>query len=430
VEGWSVFFSTMRRWITSTILLALFGCGGKGNQAPPIGPPAEVEVKAGAPAPMTASTVDALDATGGVSVLGVTSKNNVLAVSGGEIYEVDTGMLVHRSLYAESGEPTSTGEVHAITPRAAGGAWIAADNGVFLLDTLFVTKASFSTGMGPVRSTSEVSTGPLTGLWVAGDDGLFRRQGSMLTKYAIPSVDGAVLAIAVEAGGNAALALAGTDAIVLSASGGQITSDRPPLEAGAISSIAAGTGVLYAGSDTGLFRYRPDGMPKWTHFTLAADGEPGKKVRALALDVAVGDLWMRTDDGVVRLSGDTLGGLDASTVGTSTVPAIAIDEVGDLWAAGGNKLEHVGTSGMTAAVTFAHDVSPWLGMHCTQCHGNETQNFQDYNVFAPLADMALERVKSGDMPRCDGGTPCPSDKHLTEMDYTVLEQWIREGKPK
>jgi hypothetical protein len=58
------------------------------------------------------------------------------------------------------------------------------------------------------------------------------------------------------------------------------------------------------------------------------------------------------------------------------------------------------------------------------CHAD----FTDIGVFSPIAEDALQRVRSGDMPRCTGGLPCPGEQHLTADDYAVLEGWIRGGK--
>ena len=63
------------------------------------------------------------------------------------------------------------------------------------------------------------------------------------------------------------------------------------------------------------------------------------------------------------------------------------------------------------------------------CHMNQTQNFEDYQVFVEVAESALARVRAGDMPRCDGGLRCPAEERLDEADYAVLEQWIRDGMP-
>src|SRR5437868_1619187 len=65
-----------RLFITSSLAFsaAVFGCGGKATQAPPVVTP-EVEVKAGAPASATASTVEALDMSGTGVVLGTSQMN-------------------------------------------------------------------------------------------------------------------------------------------------------------------------------------------------------------------------------------------------------------------------------------------------------------------------------------------------------------------
>jgi ligand-binding sensor domain-containing protein len=388
-------------------------------------------VVAGSTAESTLASPQPIDASASVGVLGATQDGHILAVAGGEIYAVDSKMLTHRSLYAAGSDPLSTGVVHGIAPRSAGGAWIGADSGVFYLDTLYVLKASFSTGQGAVRGVTEEANGPLAGLWLATDDGLFLRSGSSLTQYEVANASGASTMVAVESGGAAMLTVIGGELLLLTTKDSNVLAEAPPISGGQTQAVAAGKGVLFAATDNGILRWSSAATPAWTQFTLAADGQPPQKALALTLDPGTQSLWALTQGGINHIVGDASTMYSMPSVGTSSAPqSLVADAIGDLWTADATQLELVTTGATsTTSITFTKDVAPWIGMHCAMCHMNQTQNFEDYATFAPLADMALTRVRMGDMPRCNGGVPCPSDQHLQESDYAVLADWIRAGKP-
>jgi ligand-binding sensor domain-containing protein len=411
-------------------MLALaWSCGGSGTQAQKT--PATFDVLTGSMAQDALASPQPIDASASVGVLGATKDGHILAVAGDEIVLVDGKALTQRWLYSDGSAPLSIGRINAIAPRAAQGAWIGADGGVFYLDTLYILQASFTTGKGAVRGVTEAPSGPLAGLWLATDDGLFLRSGSSLTELTVQGAQGGASMVAVEDDGSAMLTVIGGKLYLLTTSGSDILSQAPPLDAGSINALAGGKGVLYAATAKGVLRWRADRTPTWTQLSLSTDAMTPASARAMTVDAGSQALWVLTEGGLSQVQGDATIAYAMPSVGTSTAPpSLVADAIGDLWTADPTHLELV-TTGRTSstAVTFAKDVSPWIGKHCAMCHMNQTQNFEDYATFAPLAEMALTRVRMGDMPRCNGGIPCPADQHLQESDYAVLADWIRAGKP-
>src|SRR5262249_11715051 len=153
---------------------------------------------------------------------------------------------------------------------------------------------------------------------------------------------------------------------------------------------------------------------------------------AVAADRSTGTAWALSSDRLIAAepSGAATAYVAPAELAGSSSAAITVDALGDLWIALGPALHHLSRGATAAWVGFASDVARWIGAHCTQCHGNQTQDFRIYEVFAPKAEEALGRIRSGDMPRCNGGLVCPADQHLAASDYAVLEQWIRAGKPR
>lgn len=410
---------------------ALTACGEDGGGD--IIEESEVAVREGAPSEGTISAMSALEASAAVEALGTDDRGRVLAVAGSTTYEVGANTLEARALYAGPGEPTSTGRVHSVVPKMDGGAYLAAESGLFILDVLYVVHSPLMVGAGALRGVSHVASGPLAGLWISGDAGLFRSRDPMLEKYPLTVLGdsvGAIDAVAVQKNGNAALVLAGGKLAVLEVEGDKIISDVPPLEAGSIAAIAAGENRAYAAGEHGLLRYDRTATPKWTRFTLAAAGatpSAAEKILSLSVDAASGRVYARTAAAVIVLEGDQLSRYSALSLGAADPGLLTHDEAGDVWVAQGSTLQRMTLGANAARVTFRENVLPWVSMYCSKCHQNQTSNFEDYAVFREKAELALTRVRSGDMPRCDGGLPC-SEARLNAAEYSVLENWIRDGK--
>lgn len=414
---------TLRLSYPLAFLVFLAACGG-GDDEGDLNPPAsEVDVRSEVPRDGTISARSSLTAAAAVTALGTDSTGGIVTVAGAHTYQVGSEALALRNLYAGPGEPTSMGDVHALAPKSSGGAWIAAGSGLFILDTLYVLKSPLDVGPGALRSITETTGGALGGLWVAGDAGLFRLQGTKLEKYAVEALGvDAVDGIAVQGNGAAALVLAGGKLAVLELDGDTITADVPPLEAGTIHQVSAGTDTLFAASARGLLRFDGEATPKWTRFALGAED-----VEVLAV-VASGDkVFARTRDSLLELDGEVLARFSAETLDVSARALLAVDGLGDVWTAKDVELTRATLGEISDRVSFEADVKPWVAMNCSRCHQNQTQDFEDYAVFKERAEAALARVRSGDMPRCDGGLPC-AEARLEPSAYQVLESWIRDGK--
>lgn len=428
----------MRRSSGIAAVLAVVSC----SEAEAPSPEPEVSIVAGAPRPGDAEATGALElgallaAPSTIEVIGATSAGELVVSAGGRIYEVLAGAPEPRALYAEGGDPTALGAVHRITPRAGGRAWLAAEAGLFELLPHYVTRVYED--VGAVHDLAELAGGPMAGLWLATSGGLLRREdaggtpgaeGGVWSRWELPNLDGAPEELAFDASAGA-LVRSGPELALLEAEGGTISSDRPPLDSGDVYALAAGGGALYAGTARGLYRFDPSRTPRWTRFTLAGEAAAAVPVLAVIVDPTSGVAWARTPSALVRADGDDLStfALPQLDPAATPRPRLAIDARGEVYATRGEVLDRV-SSQPGASATFTVDVLPWISARCSPCHRNQTQDFEDYAVFAPKAEAALSRVRSGDMPRCSGSLICPTEQRLSAEDYAVLERWIRAGKP-
>lgn len=406
--------------------LVLAACGGDPVDRAPPGK-SEISVQHGAGTIATFTTTEALTAGGAVERLGVSAEGHLIAVIDGGLYELEGGLLAARTLYAGEGDPEATGPVHAVAPRVGGGAWVGAERGLFAIDDLYTYKVPLLPEAGAVRAVADAPGGPLNGLWLATDEGLYRRQDEQVTRYTIEGVTGPATGVAITGNGKLGAALFGETLVVLEPNDAQVLTDRPPLGTSTIDAVAAGPDTIYVGADNGLLVLRTAADPAWTRHTLAEQGAAPPAVTALSVDTARDAVWARIERGLVRLEGGHLNAYEMGAEGAMSL--LAVDNFGDVWTADGDALDRRSTGTAGAAATFAEDVLPWIQEHCSMCHMNQTQNFEDLDVFREVAEPALARVRSGDMPRCEGGLRCPNEQRLQQDDYAVLEQWIRAGMP-
>lgn len=399
-------------WLGALVLAA---CG-----RPPTTPP-EVEPKlkvisepATRGSPLTQEMLPAL---GTVSAVGTSTAGNLVTVASDRVFELIAGELTRRSLYAEGSDPTSLGQVSAIIPRAKGGAWLAGANGLFVLEGSYVSHSPVMVGMGAVAGLSEVGAGGLDGLWLAATNGVYRRKTAETNRYTIEGYGEAATGIATDPEGTAGLAVLGGKLVLLTAdrSGGAPLGAEPPEDVGTVNAVAAARGVLYAATSRGLFRWQAAATPPWSRFTLG-------EVAALDVEVdpVTGTAWVATDADLLRIDRDVV----TSFTRPSGASGLTVDRIGDLWTANGSTLLRIKAGAGATDAKFAADLKPWLQQRCTSCHAE----FADIVVFSPKAEAALQRVRTGDMPRCTGGVPCAKDAWLQPADYAVLEGWIRGGK--
>jgi len=399
-------------WLVALVLAA---CG-----KPPNPPPEEEQKLKVISEPAAAGSAlmqETLTAAGPVSAVGTSTAGNLVMVAEGRVHELVASELTRRSLYAEGSDPTSLGQVNAIIPRAKGGAWLAGANGLFVLEGSYVTHSPVMVGMGPVAGLSEVSTGGLDGLWLAATNGVYRRQTAETNRYTIDGYGEAATGISADPDGNAAFAVLDGKLVVLTADrgGGAPAAAEPPEDVGTVNAVAAAKGVLYAATSRGVYRWIGTQTPPWSRFTLGDAEAVDVKV-----DPVTGTAWAATAANLLRIDGDVV----TSFARPSGASGLTIDRIGDLWTANGASLLRIKAGAGGAAATFATDLKPWLQQRCTSCHGD----FADVVAFAPKAESALQRVRTGDMPRCTGGVPCAKELWLQPADYAVLEGWIRGGK--
>lgn len=411
------------------LLVASFaGCGG-GQGSPD--PQSYRELSAQAQPGLWADQ-ESLSAPVPIEALGLTSAGQVVLAGASTAYVLGTGAFEARALFAEGADPLSTGRIFGLAPRMEGGAWLAAAAGVFFVDRVYTAKSGLSAA--PVRQISAAARGALRGVWLAGDDGLIHSSDGALEKLGVPGTSGPASAVVVSAEGDSAFVVIGGKLVLLrGGAGSPITAELAPLETGAITAVASGDGVLYAASARGLIRWRATDNPAFALLTLAPSGQAPIVPRALAVDASSGAAWVLGPQAILEARADgSLSSFEAppALLGKSSTAALAVDAAGDLWLSAGSTLERRRPS--TSAplnLSFDRDLKPWVTQRCAQCHSNQTADFRVYEVFAPRAETSLNRVKSGDMPRCEGSLVCPAGQHLTPADYEILEQWIRAGKP-
>lgn len=379
-------------------------------------------MQAGAPEELSQPASDRLSFIAPVDVVGPSSSGRLVVASGDAIFEVDGALVEERPLYATGDDPVAIGAVHAISRRQAGGAWVAAESGLFVVDGLYASYSRVEVE-GALHAITEAKEGAFSGVWLGANAGLFRWRAESFEQLTLKDQSGPVEAVSVSASSNAALVTIEAKPSLILHEGEKTLSEEVPTDLGVRAPFASLGNALYAASDSGLVRWDPAADPKWTRLSLQA-GEAGLPVRALAADPVANVLWIRTDDRLIQLEGEKLTSFTAPAVAAADTAQLAVDGVGDVWLDDGAELVRFKTGVGSVDAAFTTDVQPWLTQHCTQCHAD----FSDAVVFAPKAENALQRVRTGDMPRCQGGVPCASEQHLTADEYAVLEAWIRGGK--
>lgn len=347
--------------------------------------------------------------------LGVDALGHIVVVSQGQALVDVFGTLEHRPLYAAPGEPVTMGAVQTLRPRASEGAWIGSDAGLFSIDRHFVTHSPLSERAGNVLDVAETASGPLAGIWMLDAQGLWRKGPAGLSEVQVDHAQ--ARRIVIDPRGQFALLASDSTLTLVHAQDGGLAATEVRLPTGKIHGLSAAEGMLWVASDTGL--YSVDGAD-WSHYPLG-----GEAVIAVANDPSTGAAWARSAATLYMVQQDTVRAYAAAAGETG----LAVDRLGDVFGLAQGALFKRGTGAADGnAVTF-EQVQPWLSTHCSQCHQNQTADFEDYEVFVERAEQALARVRSGDMPRCAGSVRCDAEAALSAQDYAVLEQWIRDGMP-
>ena len=402
---------TLRFYSTRWVAAGMVGCVSSATACGDDGAPPAIAVDTTMSSTGAWTESVALTDLGPAEAVGLDAEGRVRAVVDGQSYVVTGGQLELRPRFADDGAPSQFGAISRIRPRVAGGAWLAAATGLWSATELFVRHRPTDLPSPDLVDVAEVASGALAGLWLAAGDGTYWASATEVVRIEAdrPAERLAATPDAV------ALVDAGAVRILTAASDGLYIQDAPFSHA--VVDVEANGGDLYAATDGGLFRYRAG---EWREVSLAA-----APVAITSLAVSGHDLWVRTSTGVIRVSGDTA--TEFPSLGRGP---LAVDALGDVYAPTVDGLARASTGIVGADVpTFRQDVRPWIDDRCAVCHSNQTQDFRDDEVFRAIADDALTRVRSGDMPRCAGGVRCPPESALSPDDYAVLERWIRAGRP-
>lgn len=348
---------------------------------------------------------------GGVDAVGVNGADHPVVVSQGRVLELLPGGPVTRTLFAAESDPTRLGSVHTITPRLDGGTWLASETGLFVIDAHYVWRSGWATSATQVI---ERPNGGLNGLWLVGD-GLVRQRaegGHRLVVSGLERVD----ALALTADGSRGFVTGQGVLRVLSSTDAGVVSEAPvpELTLTNVRSPVAGRTLLAAQADEGLVVFDARKDPAWKLFT-------GLTVRAMVADPASNALWVRTDSQLVVIDGDLARAtpLDGAQ---GPLPKLVIDAHGDVLMPVADGVLRFKTGVERLTVGFEADVGPLITRRCVTCHGW----YAERATFSPLAEEALSRVRSGDMPRCENGVRCKQP--LPAVEAALLEGWVRGGK--
>lgn len=396
---------------TVTILLAsAIACGGDDSLGP-LGPNPGFEVRTLTQTMVAEAPSRTVTLSGAPEVLGVGADGQPVAGIEGGLWAITGAGPERRRLFAGPGDPVFLGQLRTLSPRPAGGAWLAADAGLFTVDGVFVSAAA---PIGPIFDVTEVLDGPLAGLWLCTPTSLVLSLPDEVAVFEIPDATGGYRAFAARPDGTEALAIVGDEALVLLPDGLDLDVRGLPFLTRP-RAIAATSDALWLAADEGLFARAGDGA--WVRIDgpdgplLADDLDASASLvfalaarQVLIIDLPRGSMDVLPLDGVSRLAAS--GGAGFWT---------ARDDLLEGW--------------QLVATSFENDLRPFVETHCVACHGSGSSDYRVYENFAPRAEAALERVRAGDMPRCGvDQTRCPEAQRLQPETYGVLERWIEEGK--
>lgn len=403
---------TPRRALSAALLFGLFaGCGAEEAADPgPVIRDAPLELVDADLAPDEVRPLTSGEVEIPVTQAGVAADGALLVTDGLALFEVGPSGARPMSFFTERPDVEAPADrIVAIVPRAEGGAWVVADNG------LYRTEGQYYVAVDPTmvgaRAAFASNAAPLDGLWLATSAALVRLSDRAASTYDWPNPDQTV-ALAVAPDGARALIVTSTDTWLLSEAedGGLVRSPvaGSPAAPRAVTNVGGawwlGGDAMYTSDDptAGWTRYLlpeparsvgrgPDGQPWWTDgaaLYALSDGEARRVHRAEvehAVHAPTGDAWILADGEARRWRADD------------------------------------------GRPTFAGDVTPWLeAQGCVACHLAPALDFRRYDDFRGVASDALRRVESGDMPRC-GNHRCPPEQQLAPDDYAVLARWIETG---
>lgn len=378
-------------------------------------------VSPGAPADLTLVTasVQYLDPPGLLEIpltsaaTQVASDQGVIVVGSAEgvsaVYGLD---LVPMSVYAEQGEPLTTGAVRVLASRVSG-VMVAAENGLFhsFNGSLLFSPLSAAVSELDVAHMAFSGEGEGEAFWFSGTDGLFRVFQSSMMAVDIVGEDGAPTGLA--ANGQTLLVAYGERLyeVDLDTWMQWFVTDG----AGAVVQIAERAGVFTVATSTGMLSRSEDGS--YVHYELL-EGTTPQGANATLYHSEHGAVGAMTS-GIVAPSAAQTGLAELAHDGP--IAGLAEDAYGNLWVAAGTALtgvmvgEHVG---------FEAEVAGILETHCAGCHeagisGAPKHDFTNYSVALPLADDIIARISNGTMPPSG---PLPAE------EYETLIRWYTTGQ--
>ncbi|MBI4816359.1 MAG: hypothetical protein HY791_08875 [Deltaproteobacteria bacterium] len=399
-----------RSWLALG-LAAVLGCSADTSV------PSDPEAFRTIDAPVGTREVESDEALGfgDVRRFGRTAEGASIAVGDRVAFVYDGGAWAPRLRYAEHGAEAV--EPRAVAPSATTGAYVLSPRSILALGPIYLEDAFELAGGTDLAVAAE---GPLEGIWVATATGALVIRDGKVSRYEI-GLGGPIDFVAVTRSGSMGLVSSSLEGLVaLQMSAGQLSGEASPIEDSTVHDLDAGPYSVLAATSNGVIRRDSSG---WTWFVLGPTHE-------LDVDPVTGVAWVRGDDELYSIDGDVVAAVKApgTELGLATElgpDRMSVDLAGDLFVRAPDGVVRLRT-GAGPVATF-DEVTSLLRAHCVRCHANQTQDFLDYEVFVTRADEALRRVRSGDMPRCEGGVRC-KEPILSPGDWSVLERWIRGGK--
>ncbi len=405
-------------WLLTVLFLGI-SCGQETQQPQTNTGPAQIEPPVQEePALQLSPNIDLSQA---IEDLALDAQGELLVSTGSQLYQMAAGQLSVRPLYAEPQEPQTMGKILAMSPLADGGAWVAAEEGLYTLQSLYLTASSLKLD-GPVRKLLTIKLGPTAGLWLATDSGLhWLSQDNQLKALAMGKLSQGITALAADQRGQMLLQR-GSEVSWVKLESGKLFDHPLGFPIGEVTAVASAGQTLLLQTQTHLYLHLYEPSERWVEVKLPQS--TWLPLRYISGDQLAGRFWAQT------LGGDLLE-FDAQQIikrpGLNLHVPPVVDGLGRIYKAGGSILLS-GSVSSGPELSFEKDIRPWLQTHCLACHSSQGADFSAYETFRPLAEDALHRVKNGDMPRCEGSARCADEQQLKPENYQILLRWLREGR--
>lgn len=403
------------------LVLIATGCGddleGTANRSPP---PFEARVLSLDTVPLAPDRVVPLLESvlpGPARVLAVDGESRPVVATRDEVFALRGTTLERRRLFAGPGDPVVLGAIRAMSPSpSTETAWLAADAGLFSVDSQYVLPVA---PIGPVSQVVEVSRGPLAGLWMAAPTALLLSLQTELAQFQIPDLSGPHTTLSFSPGGGRGVTIAGGEVLVLRPDGLDLDVTGLPFDPGPGRDAAATEDALWVAAEDGLFVLPGDGKQGWLRVDLA-DGP--LDVTQVSADAS--ELYAVEASGRLLAISLADGQPTGAVLREEGAGPIVADGRGGVWVATEERLEGIR---LEAAPRFERDIRPFVETHCVNCHSAAGGDYRTFDVFQPRAESALTRLREGDMPRCTNNQRCPEEQQLDPSEYAILQRWIEEG---